>query len=56
MIFATESGIPGVADDIMVSGSGLDIWSAIPVLGAMAIVGRMLRANKDARGAYMEMR
>jgi len=56
VIFATESGIPGVADDIMVSGSGLDIWSAIPVLGAMAIVGRMLRANKDARGAYMEMR
>src|SRR5271169_3843084 len=55
VVFATESGAPGVADDIMVTGRGLDIWSALPVLGAITVVGRALRANKDARGAYREM-
>src|SRR6201993_4085549 len=55
VVFATESGGPGVADDIMVPGRGLDFWSAIPVLGAITIVGRMLRANKDARRAYRDM-
>jgi putative intracellular protease/amidase len=53
--FATESGTPGVADDIMVTGRGLDFWSALPVLGAITVVGRMLRANKDARRAYRDM-
>jgi putative intracellular protease/amidase len=53
--FATESGTPGVADDIMVTGRGLDFWSALPVLGAITIVGRVLRANKDARRAYQDM-
>jgi putative intracellular protease/amidase len=55
VVFATESGSPGVADDIMVTGRGLDFWSAIPVLGAVTVVGRMLRANKDARRAYQDM-
>jgi putative intracellular protease/amidase len=55
VVFATDSGGPGVADDIMVTGRGLDFWSAIPVLGAITIVGRMLRANKDARHAYHDM-
>ena len=55
VVFATESGSPAVADDIMVTGRGLDFWSAIPVLGAITVVGRMLRANKDARGAYHDM-
>jgi putative intracellular protease/amidase len=43
VIFATESGTPGVADDIMVTGRGLPI------------VGLMLRANKDGRSAYAGM-
>ena len=34
VVFATESGAPGVADDIMVTGRGLDFWSALPVFGA----------------------
>jgi putative intracellular protease/amidase len=55
VVFATESGAPGVADDIMVTGRGLDFWSALPVLGAITIVGRALRANKDARRAYQDM-
>ncbi len=55
VVFATESGAPGVADDIMVTGRGLDLWSTVPVLGAITVVGRALRANKDARNAYREM-
>lgn len=55
VVFASESGAPGTADDVMVTGRGLDIWSAVPVLGAIPIVGLMLRANKDGRGAYRDM-
>jgi putative intracellular protease/amidase len=53
--FATESGNPGVADDIMVTGRGLDVWSALPVLGAIPVIGLALRANKDGRAAYRDM-
>jgi putative intracellular protease/amidase len=55
VIFATESGAPGVADDIMVSGRGLDIWSALPVLGRIPLVGLALRADKNGRAAYAAM-
>ena len=55
VVFATESGAPGIADDIMVTGRGLDLWSALPGLGAITMVGRALRANKDARNAYRDM-
>jgi putative intracellular protease/amidase len=55
VVFATESGTPAVADDIMVTGRGLDFWSKLPALGAITLVGRMLRANKDARRAYRDM-
>jgi putative intracellular protease/amidase len=55
VIFATESGTPAVADDMMVTGRGLDFWSALPVLGTIPIVGLMLRANKDGRNAYAGM-
>jgi putative intracellular protease/amidase len=55
VVFATESGTPGAADDIMVTGRGLDIWSALPALGAVPAIGLMLRANKDGRSAYQDM-
>jgi putative intracellular protease/amidase len=55
VVFATESGTPGVADDIMVTGRGLDVWSALPVLNAIPLLGLMLRANKDGRSAYRDM-
>jgi putative intracellular protease/amidase len=55
VIFATESGTPGVADDIMVTGRGLDIWSALPVLGSIPLIGLVLRANKAGRDAYAAM-
>lgn len=55
VVFATESGAPGVADDIMVTGRGLDLWSALPLVGAVPLLGLALRANKDGRSAYRDM-
>src|ERR1700730_8496092 len=55
VVFATESGAPATADDVMLTGRGLDIWSAVPLLGRAAFVGRFLRANRDARDAYANM-
>jgi putative intracellular protease/amidase len=55
VVFATETGIPGTADDMMVTGGGLDIWSAVPILGRATFIGRFLRANSDARNAYAQM-
>jgi putative intracellular protease/amidase len=55
VVFSTESGRPAAADDIMVSGRGLDVWSKVPGLGRVVVVGRFLRAHRDARAAYAEM-
>jgi putative intracellular protease/amidase len=55
VVFATESGTPGAADDIMVTGRGLDLWSALPGLDAIPLIGLMLRANRDGRSAYRDM-
>jgi putative intracellular protease/amidase len=52
VVFATPSGQPGRADDLMVTGQGLDPWGAVPGLRRLTVVGRVLRANADARTAY----
>jgi putative intracellular protease/amidase len=52
VVFATPSGQPGRADDLMVTGRGLDPWGAIPGLRRCAVVGRMLRADAEGRRAY----
>lgn len=53
--FATEDGLPGNCDPIMLSGRGLDPWSAVPLLGWLRVIGLVLRANGDAREAYRAM-
>jgi putative intracellular protease/amidase len=53
--FATPDGRPAVADDIMLTGQGLDLWGAIPLLRNWPLVGLVLRANRDARKAYADM-
>ncbi len=52
VLFATPSGQPGEADDIMVTGQGLDPWGMVPLLRRVTVVGRVLRANRRARAAY----
>jgi putative intracellular protease/amidase len=52
VVFATPEGAMAPADDLMVSGQGLDPWGAVPGLRSVAVVGRVLRANTDGRRAY----
>ena len=56
VVFATPAGREGSADDIMLTGEGLDLWGFLPGLRRLVGFGRMARANADARRAYAEMR
>jgi putative intracellular protease/amidase len=53
--FATPDGQPAVADSIMLSGEGLDLWGQIPGLRKLKLLGLLLRANAAARRAYDKM-
>jgi putative intracellular protease/amidase len=53
--FAMPDGRPAAADDIMLTGQGLDPWGAVPLLRKVPLVGLLLRANRDARLAYAQM-
>lgn len=55
VVFATPFGRPGAADDLMITGRGLDPWGAIPGLRNLTAVGRLLRANAAARAAYASL-
>lgn len=55
VVFATPEGKPGAADDIMLTGEGLDPWGFLPGLSKLRALGLLLRANADARAAYGEM-
>jgi putative intracellular protease/amidase len=53
--FATPDGKPAHADHLMLTGEGLDVWGFIPGLKQLVGVGRLMRANRDARDAYAAM-
>jgi putative intracellular protease/amidase len=53
--FATPDGRPAAADDMMLSGEGLDLWGGIPLLRKLPLLGLLMRANRDARNAYAAM-
>jgi len=53
--FATPEGRPAVADEMMLTGKGLDPWGAIWLLRNLPLVGLLMRANRDARKAYAEV-
>jgi putative intracellular protease/amidase len=50
--FATPDGRPGTADELMLTGRGLDLWGFLPGARNLAVVGRVLRADAAARAAY----
>jgi putative intracellular protease/amidase len=50
--FATPDGAPSHADELMISGLGLDWWGFVPGLRYFRLVGLALRANRPAREAY----
>ncbi len=53
--FATPDGRLAVADDMMLSGEGLDPWGGIPLLRQLPLIGLLMRANREARDAYGAM-
>jgi putative intracellular protease/amidase len=53
--FATPDGRAGAADEIMISGEGLDPWGWVPGLKKLTLFGRMLRADWNARADYSAM-
>ncbi len=53
--FATPDGQPAVADDMMLTGQGLDPWGLVPLLRNLPLIGLLMRANRDARNAYAAM-
>ncbi|MFZ0667626.1 MAG: type 1 glutamine amidotransferase domain-containing protein [Acidimicrobiales bacterium] len=55
IVFATANGSPGSADDIMITGVGLDPWGWIPGLRRADLFGRFLRADSSARADYARM-
>lgn len=55
VVFATENGDRAYADPIMISGEGLDPWGFIPGLKKFVLFGRILRARKDGRDAYLAL-
>ena len=55
VVFATPDGRPGQADNIMITGKGLDFWGFVPGLKHVTAIGRLMRANADARLAYAAM-
>ena len=55
VVFATEDGTVAASDSLMLTGQGLDLWGAVPVLKKAPVVGRILRAAPAAREAYAQM-
>lgn len=55
IVFATKSGKAGRCDQIMLDGIGLDIWGNIPFIKNLVLIGRILRANSEAREKYANM-
>jgi len=55
VIFATPDGRPGRADDLMLTGEGLDPWGFLPGVRHLVAIGRLMRANADARRDYAAM-
>jgi putative intracellular protease/amidase len=53
--FATPDGRPATADEMMLTGRGLDPWGAIPLVRNWPLIGLLMRANREARQAYAEM-
>jgi putative intracellular protease/amidase len=55
VVFATPDGERSFADDLMITGEGLDPWGFIPGLKKLKVLGAILRANGDGRAAYAEL-
>ena len=55
IVFATTDGAPAAADDIMLTGCGLDPWGFVPGLDRLRLVGLLMSADSAGREAYAGM-
>ena len=55
VVFATPDGGRAEADDIMMTGEGLDAWASVPWLRNIKLIGAALRANRRSRLAYHQL-
>ncbi len=55
VVIATASGVRPEPDLLMLRGEGLDPWSCVPGLSKLAVVGRILGADANARRAHAEL-
>jgi putative intracellular protease/amidase len=55
VIFATPDGKTAQADEMMVTGEGLDLWGFIPILRRFPLLGLLMRADRNGRRAYAAM-
>ena len=55
VFFATPDGAAPQADNMMLTGEGLDPWGWIPFIKKIRLIGLMLRADKHARRAYQAL-
>ena len=53
--FATPDGAPARADELMLTGEGLDPWGRVGALRSLRLLGLLLRADRAAREAYRRM-
>src|SRR3982074_2690848 len=53
--FATPDGQSATADEMMLTGQGLDPWGGVPLLRNLPLIGLLMRANGEGRKAYAEM-
>ena len=56
IVFATPDGAPAAADDMMLTGCGLDPWGFLPGLDRLRLVGLLMRADSAGREAYAAMK
>ena len=52
VFFATADGVRAHADDLMLTGEGLDPWSFVPGLARVRGIGRILGASMAVREGY----
>lgn len=55
VVFATPDGQIARADELMLTGIGLDPWGWLPGLKRLRLIGLLLRANREARLAHAAM-
>jgi putative intracellular protease/amidase len=53
--FAAPDGRQAECDALMLHGHGLDPWGWIPGVRRLSLVGRLLRARRDARDAHAQL-